>query len=54
MNCPKCGESNLKVIDVRDRDCESIYRRRRCMSCGHKFSTIEYEVDLVKKGRKKK
>ena len=52
MNCLKCGRNDLKVVDVRNPDCESVYRRRKCLACGHRFSTIEYEVELVK-GRKK-
>ena len=54
MNCPKCGRNDLKVVDVRNPDCESVYRRRKCLACGHKFSTIEYEVELVKGRRKLK
>lgn len=50
MTCPVCGGNDLKVTDVRDRDCESIYRRRKCQSCGHKFSTVEYEIELSRGG----
>lgn len=52
MNCPKCGERELLVIDKRDTDCESVYRRRKCKLCGHRFTTVEYEVELTK-GRRR-
>jgi len=35
MNCPKCNAAT-KVIDRRNER-----RRRECLSCGHRFSTIE-------------
>ena len=45
MNCPKCGSNNLKVIDtISDLD-DEIYRCRRCLDCGNKFHTVEFEVE---------
>lgn len=42
MNCPKCGEVNDKVIDTRPSDGgRSIRRRRECIGCGYRYSTIE-------------
>ncbi len=49
MTCPKCGGDKLHVYDVRHVDCESIWRRRECKDCGHRFSTMEYEVEFSKK-----
>lgn len=43
MNCPKCGEAT-SVTHCR-KDCESVYRRRKCKVCGHIFYTNEYEVE---------
>lgn len=42
MNCPKCKSSKLDVIDSRERQNENTkYRRRSCLVCGYRFSTIE-------------
>lgn len=42
MNCPVCGGA-VTVIDTA-RDCESIYRRRKCKTCDHVFYTTESEL----------
>ena len=42
MRCPKCGCDNDKVIDSRaGRDGSTVRRRRECVSCGYRFSTLE-------------
>ena len=42
MRCPKCGCQDDKVIDSRaSREGATIRRRRRCMKCGHRFTTYE-------------
>ena len=42
MKCPSCGSYNVIVKD--SRTCpESVYRRRMCVDCEHRFSTIEIE-----------
>lgn len=42
MICPKCGKNNDKVLDSRPTDdCFAIRRRRVCLICGARFSTIE-------------
>ena len=48
MTCPICGE-NTEVINSRDYDngC-GVKRRRKCLSCGYRFSTIELDEDIVK------
>lgn len=43
MNCPKCNGST-KVADRR-----GVRRRRECLSCGHRFSTIEMLASDVPK-----
>ena len=45
MRCPKCGCTDDKVIDSRAaRDGSTVRRRRECLSCGHRFSTLESVV----------
>ena len=45
MRCPKCGCADDKVIDSRAaRDGSTVRRRRECLSCGHRFSTLESVV----------
>ena len=44
MICPNCGEKT-KVVDS-SKAPEETYRKRKCKACGHKFCTIEYEVEF--------
>lgn len=47
MRCPKCSDLNDKVIDSRSaRNGMAIRRRRRCLQCGHRFTTYEEIVKL--------
>jgi transcriptional repressor NrdR len=40
MNCPFCGHPDSRVTDSRpERD--GIRRRRECLSCGQRFTTVE-------------
>jgi transcriptional regulator NrdR family protein len=39
MICPICKSGTL-VVDSRS-DNENVYRRRRCRSCDHRFTTTE-------------
>ncbi|MBQ1895065.1 MAG: transcriptional repressor NrdR [Clostridiales bacterium] len=42
MRCPKCGQNDDKVIDTRPSEENRVIRRRReCIACGYRFSTIE-------------
>lgn len=41
MNCPYCGNSNLRVIDKRASSSTAIRRRRQCESCNKRFTTYE-------------
>lgn len=43
MNCPKC-RSETRVVDSRMNE-DSIRRRRECRECGHRFSTMEVDVN---------
>ncbi|GHB89933.1 transcriptional regulator NrdR [Cerasicoccus arenae] len=42
MQCPKCSHNDTKVLDTRlGKNNLSIRRRRQCLGCGHRFTTIE-------------
>lgn len=42
MQCPKCNHPDTKVLDTRlGKDNLSIRRRRQCLSCGFRFTTVE-------------
>jgi transcriptional repressor NrdR len=47
MKCPKCLNSDTKVLDSRPVDeSNSIRRRRECEKCGFRFSTQE-QVEIL-------
>jgi transcriptional repressor NrdR len=47
--CPKCGEGYSKVIDVRTRSSgESVRRRRKCLTCQTRYTTIEIRQEVLK------
>ncbi len=48
MNCPKCGSERIRIVDTKS-DSESVIRTRVCKSCGYKYKTIEYELDLYQR-----
>lgn len=41
MTCTACKTGNTKVIDSRRTASGSQYRRRRCLECKARFSTVE-------------
>ena len=45
MRCPKCRSNQSKVGDSRQRveRLDTVYRRRRCLNCSHRWNT--YEID---------
>lgn len=54
MKCPFCGEPDTKVVDSRATDGGLVIRRRRkCPSCGRRFTTFErfeqYPVAVIKR-----
>jgi|BarGraNGADG00211_3_1021988.scaffolds.fasta_scaffold19428_2 transcriptional repressor NrdR len=54
MRCPYCGNPRTKVIDSRGVDeGAAIRRRRRCESCGQRFTTFErrekVQVTIIKR-----
>ena len=45
MRCPHCGETESKVIDTtHEVQAGGIRRRRECLRCGQRFSTVERVV----------
>lgn len=43
MNCPHCG-GETHVVDSRPNE-DSTRRRRECVECKHRFSTVEIDAD---------
>ncbi len=42
MRCPKCGYPDTRVLDTRlAKNNASIRRRRECLDCEYRFSTVE-------------
>ena len=42
MRCPQCGCQDDKVVDSRaTKEGAGVRRRRECLQCGHRFTTIE-------------
>lgn len=61
MKCPKCGSAEeLKVTDTRySTHKNAIKRRRICLKCGYRFSTLETVIQenlwvIKRDGRKEK
>lgn len=47
MNCPYCNYNETKVSDSRDsKDGSLIKRRRECLKCSKRFSTVEKVLKL--------
>lgn len=54
MNCPKCNEPEARVMDSRNRlEGKEVYRRRRCLACGYRFTTLETVVKISTKKKEK-
>lgn len=46
MKCPFCGQDKDRVVDTRTRkDGKAIRRRRLCLNCGRRFTTLEEVED---------
>jgi transcriptional repressor NrdR len=42
MKCPYCGEIDTRVLDSRaTQDSSAIRRRRQCINCANRFTTME-------------
>ncbi len=44
MQCPYCGSTETKVVNSRPTSHGTIRRRRQCLLCGKRFTTIERVV----------
>jgi hypothetical protein len=50
MHCPKCKADFSRIVVMETRECSNYVRRRRkCLDCGHRFTTIEIEPALAMK-----
>lgn len=57
MKCPYCGHSDDRVLDTRVQKDDSIRRRRECLECKARFSTVEtlmlqFPMIIKKDGRR--
>lgn len=58
MKCPYCGHNEDRVLDTREhKEGEMIRRRRECLQCKARFSTVEtlhlsYPLIIKKDGRR--
>ena len=48
MVCPKCKGKiqNVATVNV---SWNEVYRRKKCLDCGHVFYTAEFEVEVTKR-----
>ena len=58
MKCPNCHYPNTKVIDSRLTNGDfAVRRRRECLKCGFRFSTLEkiiiFDLTIIKQDGKK-
>lgn len=44
MRCPYCHKNNSKVLDTTHDNHGGIRRRRECLACGQRFSSLERPV----------
>ncbi len=44
MKCPKCDDLESRVLDTRVQRDGELRRRRECLSCKHRFTTVEILV----------
>ena len=52
MKCPKCG-GKARTYDTRPKADNRNWRRKRCVACDYRFTTIELTaVDLAKQIRR--
>lgn len=47
MDCPTCG-GDTGVLNTRAREGGYVYRRRKCVRCGDRFSTREVPLDYIR------
>ena len=44
MKCPMCGSDNITTVDSRS-DHDNTVRRKKCIACNHRWTTIEIDKD---------
>ncbi|HQC64090.1 MAG TPA: transcriptional repressor NrdR, partial [Anaerolineaceae bacterium] len=44
MKCPHCQHNDSSVVDTNKEAQGGIRRRRECLNCGQRFSTIERPI----------
>ena len=44
MKCPYCHSTKTRVLDTREDSAGNIRRRRKCLACGKRFTTLERPV----------
>lgn len=44
MKCPMCGSDNIATANSRS-DNDSVVRRKKCLECNHRWTTIEIDKD---------
>lgn len=43
--CPSCGSTDSRVVDIRYRpSLKREVRRRRCIACGERWNTVEIRL----------
>jgi transcriptional repressor NrdR len=53
MKCPYCGSENLKTLETRDSQDNTVRRRKECGECRRRFTTYEYVETVELMVRKK-
>jgi transcriptional repressor NrdR len=53
MKCPYCGSEDLKTLETRDSQDNTVRRRKECEDCRRRFTTYEYVETVELMVRKK-
>ena len=53
MKCPYCGSENLKTLETRDSQDNTVRRRKECGECRRRFTSYEYVETVELMVRKK-
>jgi transcriptional regulator NrdR family protein len=52
MRCPKCNDTDIRVIKTVNVSWNEVYRKKQCNTCKHIFYTAEFEVEPNKRFKK--
>ena len=47
MDCPRCSSGEIRAIATNGKQADYVTRQRRCVSCGHKWFTVELAVSVA-------